>query len=136
MEAHVLTLNDFSKPLVLDAGDAAYLKMSIHKKFLINIVYLLMTPPGRYPSHPTMGVGIRERYRYNNGTDFLLQLQGDIKSQMEQFLPELTVIDISLNVKNHILGILIDTSKGSYVLAYDSTKETMEASATYVLGDL
>ena len=126
MEAHVLTLNDFSKPLVLNAGDAAY----------VDIVYLLMTPPGRYPSHPTMGVGIKERYRYNNGTDFLLQLQGDIKSQMEQFLPELTVIDISLNVKDHILGILIDTSKGSYVLAYDSTKETMEAAATYVLGDL
>lgn len=126
MEAHVLTLNNFSKPKVYEAGDAAY----------TNIIYLLMTPPGRYPSHPTMGVGIREKYRYNNGTDFLLSLRSDIKDQIEQFLPDLQVIDISLNVKDHLLGIIIDTTDGLYVMAYDSDKETMEAAATYVLADL
>lgn len=126
MEAHVLSLNNFYRPKIYEAGDAAY----------TNIIYLIMCPPGRYPSHPTMGVGIRERYRYNNGTDFLLSLRSDIKDQIEQFLPELQVIDISLNVKDHLLGIIIDTTDGSYVMAYDSDKETMEAAATYVLADL
>lgn len=126
MEAHLLSLNDFSRPTVLSADDAAY----------TNIIYLILCSRGKYQSHPTMGVGIRERYRDNNDIDFLIQLQADIKSQIEQFLPELELVDVSLNVKNNILGIIIDTTNGSYVMAYDSDKQTMDAAATYVLDDL
>lgn len=126
MEAHVLSLNDFSKPRVFSASSAAY----------TNIIYLILCSKGKYPSHPTMGVGLRERYRDNNSSDFLISLQNDIKTQIEQFLPELTLVDVSLNVRNHVLGIIIDTTDGAYVMAYDSDKETMDAAATYVLDDL
>ena len=126
MEAHLLSLNKFSKPKVLPESDAGY----------IHIIYLLLLSKGKYQSHPTMGVGIRERYRDNNDTDFLLNLKNDIKNQIQQFIPELQLVDISLNVKDHVLGIIIDTTSGSYVMAYDTDKETMNAAATYVLNDL
>lgn len=126
MEAHLLSLNKFSKPKVLSAADASY----------VNIIYLILTSKGKYQSHPNMGVGLRERYRFNNGTDFLIDLQADIKSQIEQYLPELELIDVSLSMRDHVLGIIIDTTNGSYVLAYDTDKETMDAAATYVLEDL
>lgn len=126
MEAHVLSLNEFSKPLVLDKTNAVY----------THIIYLLLCSKGQFQSHPNMGVGLRERYRYNTDENFLSNLKTDIRNQMEQYLPEVAALDIGLTVKDHVLGIIIDTSDGTYVMAYDSNKNDIEAAATYVLSDL
>lgn len=127
MEAHVLSLNEFSKPKVFDnPSEAAY----------INIIYLILCSKGRYQSHPDMGVGLRERYRYNNEEDLLNTLQQDITSQIEQYLPSLSLVDVSLTLRDGKLGIIIDTTEGIYVVAYDSIKDNMEAAATYILDDL
>ena len=126
MEAHLLSLNEFSKPLVLDKTNAAY----------TSIIYLLLCSKGQFQSHPNMGVGLRERYRYNNDENFLNTLKNDIRGQLELFLPEFASADIGLIVKNRTLGITIDTSDGTYVMAYDPDKDTIEAAATYVLSDL
>ena len=83
-----------------------------------------------------MGIGIRERYRHSNDNDLLMRLRQDIRDQIEQYLPEIQVIDVSLKVENETLGIIIDTSKGTYVLAYNSKTEGLEAGASYVLDDL
>lgn len=127
MEAHVLSLNEFSKPKVFDnPSEAAY----------VNIIYLILCSKGRYQSHPDMGVGLRERYRYNNEEDLLNTLQQDITSQIEQYLPSLNLVDVSLTLRDGKLGIIIDTTEGIYVVAYDSIKDNMEAAATYILDDL
>lgn len=127
MEAHVLSLNEFSKPKVFDnPSEAAY----------VNIIYLILCSKGRYQSHPDMGVGLRERYRYNNEDDLLNTLQQDITSQIEQYLPSLNLVDVSLTLRDGKLGIIIDTTEGIYVVAYDSIKDNMEAAATYILDDL
>lgn len=127
MEAHLLSLDNFSKPKVLEASNAAY----------VNIIYLLLLSKGKYQSHPDMGVGLRERYRYNNDINFLSTLQSDIKNQISQYLPELSIVDVSVNMRSdHILGIIIDTNDGSYVMAYDSKSEKIDAAASYILNDL
>ena len=127
MEAHLLSLNNFSKPKVLDKSNAAY----------VNLIYLILLTKGKYQSHPDMGVGLRERYRFNNDSNFLSNLQTDIKNQVAQYLPELTMVDVSVSMKSdHILGIIIDTTEGSYVMAYDSNTEKIDAAASYVLSDL
>lgn len=126
MEAHLLSLNSFNKPRVLSADDAAY----------THIIYLILLPQGKYQSHPKMGVGIRERYRHSNDNDLLIKLRQDIRDQIELYLPEIQVIDVSLKVENHVLGIIIDTTKGTYVLAYNSETEGIEAGASHVLADL
>lgn len=126
MEAHLLSLNSFKRPRVLSADDAAYTK----------IIYLILLTKGKYQSHPDMGVGIRERYRHSNDTDLLMKLRQDIRDQIERYLPEIQIIDVSLKVEDHILGIIIDTTNGTYVLAYNSNTEGLEAGASYVLDDL
>jgi hypothetical protein len=126
MEAHVLSLNDFNMPKVFSASDSAY----------VHIIYLILLEPGKFQSHPLMGVGIRSRYRHNNDDNFLIDLKSDITNQINTYLPELADVTISLTHKNHILGIIIDTSSGTYVVAYNSMTDTMDAAATYVLDQL
>ena len=126
MEAHVLSLNDFNMPKVFNASDSAY----------VHIIQLILLEPGKYQSHPTMGVGIRSRYRHNNEEGFLNNLKTDISNQINTFLPELVGVTVTLTLNDGILGIIIDTSTGTYVVAYNSVSETMEAAATYVLDQL
>ena len=44
--------------------------------------------------------------------------------------------DVRLNIRDNVLGIIIDTAEGAYAIAYNSDEETMNAAATYVLGNL
>ena len=126
MEAHVLSLNNFNMPKVFNASDSAY----------VHIIQLILLEPGKYQSHPKMGIGIKSRYRYNNEDNFLINLKSEISDQIMKYLPELTDVTVSLTHNNHILGIIIDTSEGTYVVAYNSETDDMEAAATYVLDDL
>lgn len=126
MEAHVLSLNDFNMPKVFNASDSAY----------VHIIQLILLEPGKYQSHPKMGVGIRSKYRHNNEDNFLINLKSNIESQITSYLPELVDVSVTLTHNNHILGIIIDTSTGTYVVAYNSISDTMEAAATYVLDQL
>ena len=126
MEAHVLSLNEFNRPKVFNASDSAY----------VHIIQLILLEPGTYQSHPTMGVGIRSRYRYNNEDNFMMNLKSDIKNQISSFLPELIDVEVTLTHSNNVLGIIIDTSTGTYVVAYNSITDVMEAAATYVLEQL
>ena len=126
MKAHVLSLNDFNMPRVFEASDSAY----------VHLIYIILLEPGKYQSHPDMGVGLRSKYRHNNDDNFLTDLKSNIKNQVNRFLPELSDVEVTLTHKNEILGIIIDTSTGTYVLAYNSTNDTMDAAATYVLDEL
>ena len=85
MQAHVLSLNDFNMPKVFNASDSAY----------VHIIQLILLEPGKYQSHPTMGVGIRSRYRHNNEDNFLIDLKSDITNQITKYLPELTDVTVS-----------------------------------------
>lgn len=126
MEAHVLSLNNFKMPKVFSASDSAY----------VHIIYLLLLDPGKFQSHPIMGVGLRSRYRFVNDDNFLQNLQTDITNQINTYLPELSIVDVSVNLRNSILGIIINTLTGTYALAYDADKDVMDAAATYVLEQL
>lgn len=126
MKAHVLSLNEFNMPKVFDSSDSTY----------IHIIQLILLDPGKYQSHPTMGVGLRTKYKYSNDDNFLIDLKSNITNQIEMFLPELTGSDISLTHKDGVLGIIIGTTKGTYAVAYNSVSDTMEAAAAYVLDQL
>lgn len=126
MEAHVLSLNDFNMPKVFNESDSAY----------VHIIQLILLEPGTYQSHPKMGVGIRSRYRHNNEDNFLIDLKSDITNQINTYLPELIDVTVTLTHNDHLLGIIIDTSTGTYVVAYNSITDTMDAAATYVLDQL
>ena len=126
MEAHLLSLNDFGMPKVYSETDAMYTK----------IVYLILLEKGKFQSHPDMGVGLRSRYRYNNDENFLRTLQQDIVTQINKYLPELSIIEVSVNEKDHVLGIIINTEEGVYTIAYNSSTDIMDIPATYILDNL
>jgi hypothetical protein len=126
ISAHVLSLNDFGMPKVCNSIESAY----------TNLVYLIMLEKGKFQSHPDMGCSIRSRYRHNNDANFLQNLQRDITSQIEQYLPELSMIEVAVNNKNGVLGIIINTEQGSYAISYNSTNGIIDAPATRLLEDL
>lgn len=126
MKEHVLSLNDFGMPKVFDENDSAY----------VLIIRLLLLEPGKFQSHPEMGVGIRSRYRFNNQENFLMNLQNDTKKQIDKYLPELSATDVTFTSNDNILGIIINTTEGAYVIAYDTAKDVMEAAATHILSEL
>ena len=127
MKEHVLSLNNFNMPKVYNGSDAEY----------ILIVRLLLLEPGKIQTHPYMEVGIISRYRYNNEDNFLITLENDIKQQIQTYLPQLVMTNVSLVIKNNILGIIINTSgDNAYVLAYNPDTEKIDTAATYMLDDL
>lgn len=126
MQEHVLSINNFNMPKVYDKSDATYML----------IVRLLLLEPGKFQSHPYMGIGLKSKYRYNNQEGFLQTLQNDIKNQMSIYLPQLSFTDITLTIKDIILGIIINTNDGAYVVAYDNEKNSIDAAATYILDNL
>ena len=126
MKENVLSLNNFGMPKVFNENDSAY----------VLIIRLLLLEPGKFQSHPDMGIGIRSRYRFNNDENFLMNLQNDIKKQIDKYLPELSATEVTLTTNNQVLGIIINTAEGAYVVSYDNTNEVMKASATHVLNDL
>lgn len=130
MKEHVLSLNDFNMPKVYEEKDANY----------ILIIRLLLLDPGKYQSHPTMGIGLMTRYRFSNNTnnDILRDLQADIKEQMSKFLPQISYRNIELTLDgNNVLGIIIETDEGgAYVIGYNADTQEIEAAASYVLDNL
>ena len=126
MKEHVLSLNDFNMPKVFNESDSTY----------VLIIRLLLLEPGKFQSHPEMGVGIRSRYHFNNDENFLMNLQNDIKKQIDKYLPELSATDVTITSNNKVLGIIINTADGAYVVSYDTTTDVMQAAATHVLDEL
>ena len=137
MKEHVFSLNDFNMPKVYDEKDANY----------ILIIRLLLLDPGKYQSHPTMGIGLRTRYRFDGNKDDKYDLKPEtidtgifginIKEQMSKFLPQISYRNIELTLDNsNRLGIIIESDSGAYVIGYDSETQVAEAAASYVLDNL
>ena len=126
MKEHVLSLNNFGMPKVFNDNDSAH----------VLIIRLILLEPGKFQSHPDMGVGIRSRYRFNNEENFLMNLQNDIKKQIDKYLPELSATDVIVTNNNKVLGIIINTAEGAYVVSYNTTTNVMEAAANHVLDEL
>ena len=126
MKEHVLSINDFNMPKVFDENDINY----------VLLIRLILLEPGKFQSHPTMGIGITSRYRFNNNEDFMDSLRSDLRNQINKFLPWIVTTEITITRKENTLGFIINTAEGAYVISYNTSKNVAEAAATYVLDDL
>ena len=126
MKEHVLSINDFNMPKVFDENDSNY----------VLLIRLISLEPGKFQSHPTMGIGIKSRYRFNNNEDFMDSLRSDLRNQINKFLPWIVTTEITITRKENTLGFIINTAEGAYVISYNTSKNVAEAAATYVLDDL
>ena len=126
MKEHVLSINDFNMPKVFDENDSNY----------VLLIRLILLEPGKFQSHPTMGIGIKSRYRFNNNEDFMDSLRSDLRNQINKFLPWIVTTEITITRKENTLGFIINTAEGAYVISYNTSKNVAEAAATYILDDL
>ena len=116
-DAHLLKLNSFNRPVVNKDGNAAY----------IHIVYLILLEPGKFQSHPNMGVGLRSVWRFYSGDNLESDLMEAIQNQIEQYLPELTNVDVTVEINyEHMLTIIIDTTQGIFAINYDRQKDEVK----------
>ena len=126
MQAHLLSMDSFGMPKVAGQIESMY----------TYIVYLILLEKGKFQTHPDMGVDIRRKYRFNNDTNLLQTIQKDISNQISTYLPELGVIEVAVNMKNQILGIIINTEAGAYAITYDTTNGIIDAPAVKLLENL
>lgn len=85
-----LSIDEFNMPKVLSGREA----------ISTLITHLILLEPGTYFSHPTMGVGLVSRYRYNNRKS-LDQLTKDIEDQINTYLPEFQAVDVNVYFDPH-----------------------------------
>ena len=116
-QAHLLRLNNFNMPVVFKDQQAAY----------VHIVYLILLEPGKFQSHPRMGVGLRSKWRFYSTDDIEIELQAEIDRQIKEFLPSLDKVSVNVSIdNNHELTITIDTRDGVYEITYDRASDQVK----------
>ena len=113
-----LSVDDFNRPKILEGREA----------ISTLLVHLILLEPGTYASHPTMGVGLVSRYRYND-EESLKQLQQDIEEQITTFLPEFEAVDVNVYMDRHCPTkntnneIVIEIEVDGVIYKYETEKQ-------------
>ena len=106
---YCLGINEFNRPKSYKKEAATY----------ILLARLILLNPGTYPTHPKMGVGLVKRYRYGD-QNCLPELRSEIQSQIEQYLPQFSNIDVELELHtNKELHIRISVNEVLYEMTYN-----------------
>ena len=114
--AHLLRLNSFNQPMVFNDSQSAF----------VRITYLILLEPGKFQTHPNMGVGLRSLWRHRTGDNVAYELSEEIKRQIRIYLPELTGVNVTVELDNdHTLLITIDTTDGLFAYTYDRTTDKL-----------
>lgn len=107
---YLLSINEFVKPKVLKDAQAVY----------TSIIRLFLLEPGTNQTHPEMGIGIRSRYRFSDTTD-IDTLRQDVKTQIQNYLPNLLTTDIQIKTYGTTLAIFITTEDETvYAIGYNT----------------
>ena len=129
MDAHVLSINEFNMPKVYTGQTAEAL----------HVIYLILLDKGKFQSHPDMGVGLRTRYRDLSGPMVLYNLEADIRSQVETYLPDIQITDLKITLnQNNELAIGIFINNGLLTLSYNPETNSLLVGedANYILNDI
>lgn len=112
---YLMSINEFVQPKVLKGEQAAY----------TDIIRLLLLEPGTNQTHPDMGIGIRTRYRFSDSSE-ISDLQAEVKSQMNTYLPSLMVMDVQIQAYGTTIAIFISSSSDEvYGIGYNTDTGTI-----------
>lgn len=90
---------------------------------------LILLNPGTIQTHPEMGVGLVQRYRYSTeGSE--IQLQSDIRLQIDKYLPQFQGASVVVKFKDHAFQILIRIDNLAFAILYDIESNTIEEKFT------
>ena len=111
---YTMSVNSFNEPLVYSGKDATALK----------ILRLLLLEPGTINSRPKMGIGIVSKYRFSIEDD-LNDLSDNIKEQIRTYLPDSTLHEVVLELKEKKLYISIKIDEDFYVYDLDEQSKIL-----------
>lgn len=113
----LLSIDKFDKPKEVKGGDAIYL----------TLVRLMLMTPGTFQSHPEMGVGIITKWRYSD-IDNLDGLKLEISKQISTYLPQLTLVEVELQVVTETKELIIDIKVENMLYRFetDSINNTLK----------
>lgn len=94
---YTMSVNKIKRPIVLTDKDAIY----------VLLVRLALLEPGTNQAFPTMGLGLRSKYRYSFA-DNLQALINDYKGQIETYLPSLQLVEITGKVEDKTLLLKVN----------------------------
>lgn len=88
---------------------------------------LLLLNPGTIQSHPDMGVGLVQKYRYSlEGAE--IQLQSDYRNQIDTYLPQFTGADVAVKFKDHQFQIFVQVANTVFAFLYDTEEDQIQTS--------
>lgn len=118
MNEYVLSVNKFNRPDIKKETDAIY----------VLLVRLLLLPPNSSQTHPDMGVGLVERYRYISMED-LGELKTEISKQIAKFLPSLNAVTVEVEqASSRDIKISIEVNGTLYNYETDFEKQIIRLS--------
>lgn len=104
MRESVLSIDKFNTPKILDGSDTTSTL----------IIRLLLLYPGTIQSHPEMGVGLIEKWRFCD-IEKLPDLEQEIHAQISTYLPSLLLNTIVVRYQKKLLVIEVHIDSGVYV---------------------
>lgn len=118
MKEYSLSINEYNQPLVYTDSKALFTLF----------IRILLLEPGTFQSNPEMGVGIISRYRYSTSVD-ISKLQSDIETQISEYIPTLTSVNIELepDYTNNVLNIRAYLDNYLFELVFNTTSLTLES---------
>lgn len=88
---------------------------------------LLLLNPGTIQSHPDMGVGLVQRYRYSlQGAE--IQLQADYRNQIDTYLPDFAGADVAVKFRDHQFQIFVQIANAVFGFLYDTDEDIVQTS--------
>ena len=105
IKEYLITVDKFNEPKELKNDDAVSMIL----------LRLILMEKGLIQSHPDMGVDIVRRYRYMYDDKVLRTLEEDIKSQISTYIPQLSSVDVEVDVHEGELLLGIKTPSNNYV---------------------
>lgn len=103
-----MSIDEFNNPKVY--ADERAIMMLITRLVLLN--------PGTIQSHPAMGVGLVENYRYAmEGEE--VKLRSAIIEQISKFLPQLQAADVQVEFNNNTFYIGVTIDNTVFMVMYD-----------------
>lgn len=115
IKEYLLSVNKFDTPTELHNQDAV----------AVIILRLILMEKGLIQSHPEMGVDIIRRYRYMYEEDVLRTLEEDIKTQISTYIPQLSSVDVNVDVHEGELLLGIKTPVTQYIFMTQFDRNTL-----------
>ena len=105
-------------PLTVDADDGYKMVRNYRPLVRQNLLNLLFTNPGERVMMPRFGVGINRMLFEFGNSPIVDTVMADIVLQAGQYLPYITIEDITLNQKDTTAGSMVDESVAILKIVY------------------